>query len=636
MRRWSFRRRQFFTLLALSIVPLAVMLGTFLPYSRSFVIQQATMQLETVADLKTAQVQQWFDRGRELALLVAVQRPIRHKLPLLLDPSDVESGALARADLYVELGAISAIFPGVRSVSLLHPVDGQVLLSTDRVQEGRMRGKEDYFLAGRQTLYVSPVTYSVGRESPILVVSVPLLDEDRRLLAVVAVEMDLADLGTKLDHRAGLGESGQAYLVEGYGFYVTLPPKVKGSPLRTIARSKGVSRALAGQDGSDTYLDPGDHRVLGVYRWLPEVQLGLLVEMEESELTARIMRTWVLIIVVSLGVLLVAIFSARRLSHWLVTPLDQITNAARVLRGGNLSHRAPAGGPDEIGQLADSFNEMADGLQLYSENLEQLVAHRTAELQIANEELGWEIAERWRVEEQLRASLAAQEMLLQEIHHRVKNNLQVVSALLGFQAETVEDERSIEAFQESQNRIQAMASIHEQLYRSQDLAQIEMEGYIWDLAVALRHSYGAYAVDLKVDAPGVAMGIDMAIPCGLIVNELVSNAMKHAFQSPGGIGVDTGLPGSQERDPDRQGAQIGVELRSLNEGESGFELVVWDNGAGMPEGWDLENSITLGLRLVSMLTRQLRGTLQADRQADRSEGAGMVFYITFPASIRRD
>lgn len=415
MRQFSFRQRQFLTLLVLAIVPLAIMIGTVLPYSRGFIIRQTTMRLETVADLKTAQVQQWLSQGREVAHLVSSQREVREKLPGLLASTDTESYALAQADLYAEIGAISAIFPNVCSVSLLHPTNGQVLLSTDPTQEGRERRDENYFRGGQQALYVSPVAYSVGREAPVLIVSAPVQGESDELLAVVAVEMNLADLDATLNSRAGLGQTGRAYLVEAYGFYVTLPPEVEGSPLRTIAKSEGVRRAVAGQKGSDTYLDPRGVHVLGVYRWLPEVTLGLLVEMEEAELIGPVTRTWLLIILASLGLLVLAIIAARSLTYWLVNPLEQITEAARALQAGDLSHRAPPNGSDEIGQLATSFNEMADSLQRYSEDLEHLAEQRTAELQKANEQLQQEISERKRAEERLQRYAAELEQANEEV-----------------------------------------------------------------------------------------------------------------------------------------------------------------------------------------------------------------------------
>ncbi len=219
-------------------------------------------------------------------------------------------------------------------------------------------------------------------------------------------------------------------------------------------------------------------------------------------------------------------------------------------------------------------------------------------------------------EEQLKVTLAEKEVLLKEIHHRVKNNLQIISALLGFQADAVQDEQIRRAFQESQTRIRSMARIHEQLYQSQDLAQINMETYIRDLAIDLRHAYGAYAVALQVDASDVVLSLDAAMPCGLIINELVSNAMKHAFPTKG---------------QDRPG-EIQIGLQPSTEEPEQFELTVCDNGIGLPSHIDPGSTRSLGLRLVDMFARQLQGALQVESEP----GTGTCFRLVFPTSTQED
>jgi len=224
-----------------------------------------------------------------------------------------------------------------------------------------------------------------------------------------------------------------------------------------------------------------------------------------------------------------------------------------------------------------------------------------------------DVTERVGAEEQVRASLREKEVLLREIHHRVKNNLQVISTLLDFQSKTIEDEQARKAFRESQNRIQSMASVHRYLYQSEDLAQVGMEAYIRGLVADLKQSYGACTIAIEVDASDVMLDIDSAVPCGLLISELVSNAMKHAFPSPGDRTAS-------------QADEIRMALRpSPRDGK--LELTVSDNGVGLPPDLDLEHAKTLGLRLVSMLTRQLDGALDVEC----APGSGTVFKITFPA-----
>ncbi len=217
-----------------------------------------------------------------------------------------------------------------------------------------------------------------------------------------------------------------------------------------------------------------------------------------------------------------------------------------------------------------------------------------------------DITERKQAQRQIEAALREKEVMLKEIHHRVKNNLAIVAGLLEFQAETVENEAARNAFLESQNRIYTMAHIHEHLYRSPDLSRIDMADYICSLTNYLQQSYGAYHVDLDVGVPDISMTVDMAIPCGLIVNELVSNAMQHAF------------PSDQH--------ELGQHRISVKMSESNDQLTlkVSDNGIGLPPNFVQEDLSSLGVKLTDMLVKQIGGDM-----VWRTED-GATFIITFP------
>lgn len=211
---------------------------------------------------------------------------------------------------------------------------------------------------------------------------------------------------------------------------------------------------------------------------------------------------------------------------------------------------------------------------------------------------------RKQAEEQLKASLQEKELLLQEIHHRVKNNLQIISSLLNLQVEHIQDKQAIEVFKNTQNRISSMALIHDKLYQSKDLARINFAEYIQDLTNSLFSAYEANAnkIALKIDVQDIFLSIDAAIPCGLIINELILNAMKYAFP--------TG----------RQG-EIFVKFHSVAYNK--FVLFIGDNGVGFPKDLDLKSLNSLGLQLVSALVKQLSG----DIETNTSNGA--QFKITF-------
>jgi PAS domain S-box-containing protein len=204
-----------------------------------------------------------------------------------------------------------------------------------------------------------------------------------------------------------------------------------------------------------------------------------------------------------------------------------------------------------------------------------------------------DITERKQAQERILASLEEKEVLLKEIHHRVKNNLQIVSSLLYLQSRKTEDDTVLQVLRESQNRIKSMALIHEKLYHSHDFTQIDFADYIRSLVGHLMHTYRTVGgVSLKVDVGQVSFGLDKAIPLGLIINELVSNALKYAFPR------------------DKRG-EITVSLRE----EAGREdtLIVHDNGVGFPEDIDFEHSPSLGLQLVCTLAKQVDGVIRLDR-----------------------
>ncbi len=216
-----------------------------------------------------------------------------------------------------------------------------------------------------------------------------------------------------------------------------------------------------------------------------------------------------------------------------------------------------------------------------------------------------DITDRKQAQEKIKTSLLEKETMLKEIHHRVKNNLQVISSLLSLQSGYVHDENYRKIFQESQDRVKVMANIHTMLYQSADLARVDFGGFIRDLAGRLQQSYGSAAspVEIHANVSDVSLPIETSIPCGLILNELVSNALKHAF-------------------PEGRGGEVNISMKA--EGDH-FTLTVQDNGIGFPEAVDFQNTQSLGLELVNLLVGQINGTI--DLQVD----GGTTFTITFPA-----
>lgn len=215
-----------------------------------------------------------------------------------------------------------------------------------------------------------------------------------------------------------------------------------------------------------------------------------------------------------------------------------------------------------------------------------------------------DVTEARRAQDALQASVAEKDLLLREIHHRVKNNLQVIASLLNLQLDGRTDPTLVQAMRDSQNRIRSMALIHTKLYESQDLSNVDFGGFVRDLSRILSHSFGAASrgISFQVDAGTLALGVDTVIPCSLIINELVTNSLRHAFP-----------PG-----------QRGLITISMQPDAGDYVLRVTDDGPGLPADLDIRETQSLGLRLVTLLTQQLNGTVSLEA------GPGACFVVRFP------
>ncbi len=230
-------------------------------------------------------------------------------------------------------------------------------------------------------------------------------------------------------------------------------------------------------------------------------------------------------------------------------------------------------------------------LENYSPALQRhydVLAYRPAPLQFAV--IFMDVTERKHAEEALQASLHEKEVLLKEIHHRVKNNMQVISSLVNLQADTLDNPELSPLFNNLRDQIRCMALVHEKLYQSESLAHVEFAEYTESLLNYLWRAHGEITsnVRLKLELQPVTLSVEQAVPCGLVLNELVTNALKHAFHN-----------GTQ--------GELQVTLHGTEDGK--VTLRVSDNGPGLPAGLDWRNSSSLGLRLVQMLAGQLRATL---------------------------
>jgi PAS domain S-box-containing protein len=268
------------------------------------------------------------------------------------------------------------------------------------------------------------------------------------------------------------------------------------------------------------------------------------------------------------------------------------------------------GEPASLNLLTDitTIKEAEETITRANEILEKRVAERTEALTRANEQMGVEIAARKKAEQEITRSLEEKDLLLREIHHRVKNNLQIIASLLKLQSRYISDEKVLGAIQDTQSRVRAMALVHERIYRSSNIVEINLKDYLNYLTKQIFQFYNIqqYQIGITVTMDDIMADIDTAIPFGLIINELVSNSLKHAF-------------------PDGRKGMVSIECTPQDANRLRF--VYHDNGAGMPTGFDWKNTESLGLRLVNSLVDQLNGTI------DLGTGEGTTFIIEIQKNL---
>ena len=333
---------------------------------------------------------------------------------------------------------------------------------------------------------------------------------------------------------------------------------------------------------------------------------------ELRELRDRLNRDIFMVGALIFIAMMIAFLVISRLQRIISEPVLHLASIAEtVSRSRDYTVRAVQSGADEIGFLVGSFNEMLGQvdkrdreLREVRDGLELRVKERTAELES-------EIAERILAQDRITSSLHEKEVLLKEVHHRVKNNLQIITSLLNLQASKIKDKKLEAMFRDSQGRVKTMALIHEKLYRSENLSEVNFADYVDSLTRFMLSTVSGNRerISIKQDVDKILLSVDKAIPCGLIINELVTNALKYAF-------------------PDGNGGEIIVSCK--RGADRRIVLEISDNGVGIPGEVDLENTGTLGMQLVTSLIGQLDGTIRIDRES------GTRFTLEFGCERREE
>ena len=557
-----------------SIVPQAII--GFIAYGsgRNSIVTNVQIHLERVANLKKQAIDKWAEHLLHSLSWVANEPQVIQSTNAVIHTRDFTKNFRdPRGDAYnflvgefnrlVKQGEVSQLF-------LIDKNSGQIIVSSDSSWEGKFRSKELFFIKGRQELYISDIFLSLSMGRPTMVVSGPVKDDQGNLLAVLAAHADFDRLSAIMLERVDLGKTTETFLVNNSNLLITNTVFAPEGAFKKWIFGEGAERAIDGQSGVDLFMDYRNVPVLGAYLWLPDRKLALIAKQDVSEAFVEIFSLKRKIFIVVVSVCLVIVLSGFLFARRITGPMQQLVEGVLAIGKGNLGYRVGITRQDEIGVLSRAFDQMAENLNATT---------------ISRDE---------------------KEVLLKEIHHRVKNNLQMIRSLLSLQMNQIKDQNLVNILEDSKNRISSIAMVHETLYKSEDLSIIDVKSYCQELTDYLYkslHPTGS-VIEIKCDIEQLPMDLDAVIACGLIINELVTNALKYAF-----IGKPTG--------------RIRITLFRCNKTEA--MLIVSDDGIGMACQKSFSGDGSLGIHLVNILAeKQLEGSININREV------GLTYQIRFP------
>jgi signal transduction histidine kinase/DNA-binding NarL/FixJ family response regulator len=367
----------YFLLLSLATVGLVA----YIAYvrAREALRQSVFDQLSAAATLKEDELNRWVDDQRQEVLFIASLPEVRSQAELILSDKGPDPSAYAFLADY--LASVIASKPALQEIFILTDVGGQIILSTDKSHEGAYRVSDNYFTQGRLGTYVQNVYPWPVTLKPTMTIATPLFaPDDQRRLGVLAVHLSLERMDSIVLEHAGLGASGETYLVDRYNVFVSAERFGRGEFPQGV-HTEGVDAAVQGVDGSGLYLNHAGVPVIGVYRWLDELELALLAEMHQQEAFAPARRLAGTIILVGLLLAGALTVGGHLLAWQIARPILAITDTAIQVADGDLTPMAPVLTEDEIGVLARVFNSMTVQLRELIENLESQVAARTHRLE---------------------------------------------------------------------------------------------------------------------------------------------------------------------------------------------------------------------------------------------------------------
>lgn len=558
--------------LCLSVVPITILGIISFNSSRKIIIQDVQTHLESVAILKKHAITKWTDHLQNSLGMYTQNDFIAEHVQQLSKAREGSFYYQHSHEILTKYLQDNLSTGYITHISILDKDNGAIILSSSPSWVGKIKVTSDFFIEGRQRNYISEIFVSLSMGKPTMTVSGPLKDQQDQIVGVIVLHADISHLSSIMLERTGLSKTTETFVVNKSNLLITNTVFAPNGAFKKWIFGEGAVRAISGESGVDVFWDYRDKKVLGAYLWLPERKLALIAKQDVAEAFAPIVNLgkkvlfFVLLTALTAGV--VAFIAGRKI----VDAIQDLVIGAETLGRGDLSFRIESTRQDEIGQLAHSFDRMALNL------------------------------------ENITISLDEKEVLLREIHHRVKNNLQMVQSLLSLQITQSTSLELKEPLKDSMHRITSIAMVHETLYRANDLSTVDLHSYFNDLINYLLKSINPAHSQIRIDLQlqDIAINLDIVISCGLIINELVTNSLKYAFT-------------------EKQSGIIQIILKQID--EDMLQLTFSDNGVGINNLDSITKRNTLGVDLVYILAEnQLEGEVQMISKN------GLKYIITFPKS----
>ncbi len=356
------------TFVILTSMPLAILVPFILGRTAEQAEQQVRNQLESVAELKSAQIDAYLERSEQVLTIIASEADLRQDIISLLSESATPELSESLAGYLSEKLGTQDIFREF----FLYDTEGVILVSTNSSQLSKRVQNLPYFEPSLIESYIQPPYYEISTRDLNIIDTIPIRDDAGNVVGVLAGRADLAILSQIMLQRNGLGETGETYLVSLQNNYLLTESRFEGYPINRSYQSEGINAAVRGERGSGRYVDYRGTTVIGVYRWLPVLQSGLLAEINEEEALANIRSLSTLNLILGVSIALVAIALGIIFARWLTQPIIALANTAVHFAQGDYAQRASVNRRNEIGQLGEAFNLMADAVQQRQNELQSL------------------------------------------------------------------------------------------------------------------------------------------------------------------------------------------------------------------------------------------------------------------------